>query len=117
MTDRDSGLPRSHFLILLSLADTDRHGLGIVEDVELRTGGSVRLGPGTLYTALKRLVADDRIAEVATPPDPADHDTRRKYYTLTPVGRAALIEEAELMRDLVRALDEKSVAPDTGGAG
>lgn len=102
-------LSRSAFLILLALADQPRHGLGIVDDVEARTDGAVRLGPGTLYTMLKRLVEDGQIVETSRAPDPADDDPRRRYYRITQRGRAALRAEAQHMRRLVNVAAAKRV--------
>ncbi|HSM04340.1 MAG TPA: PadR family transcriptional regulator [Longimicrobiales bacterium] len=109
MTRHDGGLPRSQFLILLALADAPRHGLGIAEDIDLRTGGAAQLGPGTLYGTLKRLSADGWIEESPSVPDPDDHDSRRRYWRLTPEGRAALAEEVGLLRDLLTAAEDKAV--------
>jgi DNA-binding PadR family transcriptional regulator len=97
------GLSRSAFLILLALADQPRHGLAIIDRVDEASGGEVKLGPGTLYGTLQKLVAAGQIRETATPPDPADHDTRRRYYRLTPRGERLLKAEAIRMRSLVRA--------------
>lgn len=110
MVRRDgSGLPRSAFLILLALADQPRHGLGIVEEVEARTDGTVRLGPGTLYTMLKRLAQADHVKQTTRAPDPSDDDPRRRYYRITPRGQAALRSEAEHMRQLVSVAAAKHV--------
>lgn len=114
MSRKEAGLPRSHFLILLALADSARHGLGIVEEIEVRTAGAVQMGPGTLYGTLKKLAAEGWVVETDTAPDPANHDTRRRYYDLTEVGRAALAEEAALMRDLVSTAHAKDVIADGG---
>lgn len=109
MAREGTGLPRSGFLILLALADQPRHGLGIVEEVEVRTDGAVRLGPGTLYTMLKRLSEDGHVRETTRAPDPSDDDPRRRYYRITPRGRAALRSEAERMRRLVSVAAAKQV--------
>ncbi len=97
------GLARSSFLVLLSLADQPRHGLAIVDRVEEASAGEVRLGPGTLYGTLQKLVAAGLIRETTEVPDPEDHDSRRRYYKLTPRGQRALKDEAARMRALVRA--------------
>lgn len=103
MGARTDGLSRSAFLILLALADQPRHGLAIVDRVDEASRGEVRLGPGTLYGTLQKLVAAGLIRETATAPDPADHDPRRRYYKLTAKGERELKEEAGRMRALVRA--------------
>ena len=107
-------LSRSAFIILLSLSDRPRHGLGIVEDIEERTFGTVKIGPGTLYGTLKRLVELDYVREARHTPDPDDHDTRRRYYEVTPEGRRMVSEEAERMRQLVEIAGTKQVLEGAG---
>ncbi len=114
MSRREAGLPRSHFLILLALADSARHGLGIVEEIEVRTAGAVQMGPGTLYGTLKKLAVDGWVEETDNAPDPTNHDTRRRYYALTEIGRTALAEEAAVMRDLVSTAQAKDVLVEVG---
>lgn len=116
MANRDTGMPRSHFLVLLALADAPRHGLGIAEEIDLRTGGAVQLGPGTLYATLKRLAGDGWIAETDAVPDPSDHDTRRRYWRLEEGGRIALAAEVALLRDLMDAADDKALLPSKADA-
>jgi DNA-binding PadR family transcriptional regulator len=89
------------FHILLSLADTERHGYGIMQEVQNCTNGAVKLGPGTLYTAIKRLVADGLIAETEERPDPQLDDERRRYYSITALGRQVIALEARRLADLV----------------
>jgi DNA-binding PadR family transcriptional regulator len=91
------------FHILVSLADKeDRHGYSIMQEVAERTGGQVKLHAGTLYASLKKLVADGLIRELDERPDPANQDTRRRYYRLTDYGRAVAQAEAERLAELVR---------------
>ena len=108
MATREEALSRSAFLILLSLADRPRHGLGIMEEVEARTLGGARLGPGTLYGTLKRLEEDGLIAETDARPDP-DDDPRRRYYGVTAAGADALRDEAERLRSLVSIAEGKNI--------
>jgi len=82
--------------ILLSLADDDRHGLGIAADVKAFTGGRLRLGPGTLYGTIKRLL-DAELVEDLGSPDPKDDDPRRRYYRITAKGRRALEHETRAL--------------------
>jgi len=89
------------FHILLALVDGDRHGYGIILDVERETGGSVRLGPGTLYGALKRLVAAGWVVETDRRPDPTLDDERRRYYRLTEDGHRVLAAETARMASAV----------------
>ena len=92
----------AEFHILLALADVDRHGYGLMQQVAADSGGAVQLGPGTLYGAIKRLLEYEYIREVESRIDPALDDARRKYYRLTTTGRAAVVTEAERLAQLVR---------------
>lgn len=96
------------FHILLAFADRDRHGYGILKEVEARSGGAVVLSTGTLYTAIKRLLADGWIVEVDAP---RGADARRRYYHLTGEGRRALREETQRLTALVRAARAKRIVP------
>jgi DNA-binding PadR family transcriptional regulator len=89
------------FHILLSLADADRHGYAIMQEIEERTGGAVRIGPGTLYGAIKRLRDDELIEELVA--DGEGSDERRRYYHLTALGRKVARLEAERLEELVAA--------------
>jgi DNA-binding PadR family transcriptional regulator len=88
-------------LILVSLGPGERHGYAIMSEVAAATGGRVRLGPGTLYTTLARLAAFGLIEESDQRPDPGLDDQRRRYWRLTPRGRAVALAEVERMADLV----------------
>lgn len=91
------------FHILLALADGESHGYGIMQDVERFTNGDTRLGPGTLYRSIQRLLVDGLIEELAISlHDEADED-RRRYYRLTAKGLAAARREARRLADLVDA--------------
>ena len=96
-------LTQSEFHILLSLAATPRHGYGMMKDVEDRTEGQVRLGPGTLYGSIRRLVERGWIEEAGDRPDPELDDQRRRYYRLTGLGRKVAVAEAERLARLVAA--------------
>jgi DNA-binding PadR family transcriptional regulator len=86
------------FHVIVALADEDKHGYAIIKDIALRTDGAERLGAGTLYAILKRLLDDDLIVEVQGG-DAASDDQRRRYYRLTPLGRkVARAEVARLER-------------------
>ena len=97
------------FHILLALSDQERHGLGVMADVEERTAGAVRLGPGTLYGTIQRMVASGLIEESDRRPAPVDDDTRRRYYRLTGVGRLVVTLEAERLQVLVGVAKDKQV--------
>jgi DNA-binding PadR family transcriptional regulator len=89
-------LPPAWYHLLLALTDGERHGYALMQDVAEESGGRVRLGPGTLYGALKRLLELGLVVESGRRPDPLLDDERRRYYRLTPAGRRAL--EAEAVR-------------------
>ena len=113
MDDVRRHLPLSpqQFQILLALTDADRHGYGIILDVAKRTGGAVRLGTGTLYTALGGLADDGLITDSPRRPTAGNDDPRRRYYRLTPLGRAVLQAEATRLDALVRQARRKGVQP------
>jgi DNA-binding PadR family transcriptional regulator len=90
------------YQILLALAGRDRHGYAILKAVERQTEGGIRLGPGTLYAAIRRLEDEGLIAESGWRPDPDLDDERRRYYALTRAGRAVLVAETERLQALVR---------------
>lgn len=98
-------MTKEAFHVLLSLADEDRHGYGIIQDVSAATGGALTLRTGTLYNIVKRLLEEGWIIETHDRPAPEDDDERRRYYAITPAGRRALEGEArrlEQMLDLAR---------------
>jgi len=115
MTDPRTLLPLSpqQFHILLALVDGHRHGYGIIRDVEERTAGTLRLGTGTLYTALGRLEELQLVDESARRAARGDDDERRKYYQLTGLGRAVLQAEIDRLDALVRHARRKGL---TAGA-
>ncbi len=95
------------FHVLLSLADREQHGYGIMLEVLERTGGKVRLWPATLYGTLKRLMDEDLIEESDERPAPEADDARRRYYRLTRLGRRVLAAESTRLEDLVRLIRAK----------
>jgi DNA-binding PadR family transcriptional regulator len=97
--------------ILLALADEERHGYGIMKEVEDRTGGEVRLGPGTLYGAIKRMLAEGLIKESDEHPDPELDDQRRRYYQVTDFGRRVAGAEAERLQSLVNTARARKLLP------
>lgn len=99
------------FHILLALADRERHGYGIMQDIAERTNGTVRMGPGTLYGSIKRMLADGLIEESGERPDPELDDERRRYYRLTELGRRVLQAEARRLDQLLRIAQAKHVLP------
>jgi DNA-binding PadR family transcriptional regulator len=95
--------------ILLALADQDRHGYAIMQEVERLTDGAARMGPGTLYGTIKRMIAAGLLEEADQRPDPALDDERRRYYRGTALGRAVLEAETRRMAGLVSAARAKRV--------
>ena len=97
------------FHILLALADRERHGYHIMQEVEERTAGEVRLGPGTLYGSIKRMLADALIEETEERPDRDLDDERRRYYRLTDFGFRVATAEAERLAKLVKSARSKKL--------
>jgi DNA-binding PadR family transcriptional regulator len=89
------------FHVLLALAGEDRHGYGILKEVDRVTEGELRLEPGTLYRALHRMLHHGWVAESGRRPASKDDDERRRYYRLTPLGRRVAADEADRLSRLV----------------
>jgi DNA-binding PadR family transcriptional regulator len=94
-------LNRDTFHILVSLADCDRHGYSVMQDVLERTDGALRLSPSSLYASIRRLLEKGLIEELAERPDPEHDDERRRYYRLTRLGRAVAVAEAHRLQRLL----------------
>lgn len=103
----------SVFHILLALSDGDLHGYGIMQEVAQHTGGQIKLGPGTLYGAIKRLLTDRLIVETDERPDPELDDERRRYYRLTDFGQQVLRAEARRISRMVSVAQNKRLIPKT----
>ncbi len=95
--------------ILLALADGERHGYGIMQEVARRAGGQVKMGPGTLYGSLKRMLADGLIEEAGERPDPALDDERRRYYRLSGFGLRVMQAEVLRLHQIVLLAQSKQV--------
>ena len=95
--------------ILLAVADEDRHGYAIMQEVERMTDGGVRMGPGTLYGTIKRMLAAGLLEETDGAPEPDQHDLRRRYYRSTALGRDVLEAETARMSALVSTARAKRV--------
>jgi DNA-binding PadR family transcriptional regulator len=104
-TDTEPGdllpLPAALFQILVALADRERHGYGIMQDIAARTDGKMRLSPGTLYGSIKRMLEQGLIQESDERPDPELDDERRRYYRITEFGRRVAGAETERLSKLV----------------
>src|ERR1700761_2617492 len=88
-------LPAAVFHILIALADRDRHGYSIMQDVAARTGGKVQLSAGTLYSSIRRMLEQGLIEELKESPDPSSRDERRRYYRLSRFGKRVAAAEVE----------------------
>ena len=101
------------FHILLSLYDEDRHGYGIMQDVTQQTGGALRLGPGTLYGCLRRMLEAGLIEEAGERPDPAlgpgSGEERRRYYRITSLGSRTVRAETQRIATALDAARSKRV--------
>lgn len=109
-------LPKDTFHILVSLADRERHGYSVMQDVAERTDGTLRLSPSTLYASIKRLLAQDLIEELDERPDPARDDERRRYYRLTRLGRRVAMAEARRLERLLADARATGLLPKRGGS-
>jgi DNA-binding PadR family transcriptional regulator len=89
------------FHILVAVADRERHGYAIMQDVRARTDGALKLSPGTLYGTIKKLLEDGLIQELEERPDPEHDDTRRRYYRITAFGRRVAIAESARLAKLL----------------
>lgn len=96
------------FQVLLALADEERHGYAIMQETSQRTGGVLRLDPGTLYRALRRMRTAGLVAEAARR-DGGAGDERRRYYRITALGRRAARAEMRRLEELVRAVRQSGV--------
>jgi DNA-binding PadR family transcriptional regulator len=99
------------FQILVALADQDRHGYAIMREVEILTNGSTRMGPGTLYGTIKRLLASGLVEEAEERPDPELDDERRRYYRITKLGTQVLEAETARLATLLGAARAKKIVP------
>jgi DNA-binding PadR family transcriptional regulator len=104
-------LPPPVFHILLALSQEDRHGYAILQEIAARTGGEVRLGPGTLYRSIQRMLEQGLLVEARQRPAPAFDDPRRRYYHITSVGRAVARAEARRLSELVKLARAHGVVP------
>jgi DNA-binding PadR family transcriptional regulator len=107
-------LPPAVFRLLLALRDGEQHGYALMQRVEQLTDGAVSMGPGTLYGAIKRMLADGLIEESDERPDPALDDQRRRYYRITAAGERASAAEVQRLETLLR--NARRASPKLGHA-
>ncbi len=104
-------LPAATFHILMSLAEEDRHGYAIIQDVAERTRGELKLSAGTLYRSIQRMLEQGLIVELRERPAPEEDDERRRYYRITPFGEATARAEARRLTELVRLARASGFVP------
>ena len=104
-------LPTATFHILLAVAREDRHGYAIIQDVEQRTRGELRLSAGTLYRSIQRMLEQGLLRETRDRPAPELDDERRRYYRITSFGESVARAEAGRMADLVRMARAQGLVP------
>lgn len=99
------------YLVLFSLSGDERHGYGIVKDIEQQSGGSVRVDPANLYRSIKRMTGKGLIEEADARSAPDAGDERRRYYRITPFGREVVQLEAARLADLTAAARHRDLIP------
>ena len=104
-------LPNSTFHILVALAGADLHGYAIMQEIEARTGGELKLSAGTLYRSIQRLLEQGLILELRERPAPELDDERRRYYRLTELGAEVARAEVGRLEQLVEMARERGLAP------
>ena len=109
ITSHHQPLTPAVFHILLALADGEKHGYSIMKDVEKQTEGKIKMGPGTLYGSIKRMLTAGFIEETDDRPDPALDDERRRYYRLSDLGLKVLRVESQRLEQAVKVARQKQV--------
>jgi len=104
-------LPAATLHILIALAEEDRHGYAIIQDVAARTGGQLKLSAGTLYRSIQRMLERGLIVETQERPAPEADDERRRYYRITPFGSAVARAEARRLTQLIKMARERGFVP------
>ncbi|HEY2016124.1 MAG TPA: PadR family transcriptional regulator [Bryobacteraceae bacterium] len=104
-------LPQATLHILLAVADDDRHGYAIIQDVAARTAGELKLSAGTLYRSIQRMMEQGLIVETSSRPEPELDDERRRYYRITPFGRTVAQAEVQRLAKLVRLARASGFVP------
>ena len=104
-------LPVATFHILVAVADQERHGYAIMQDVAARTNDGLKLSPGTLYGAIRRMLEEGLIVELSERQRPDEDDERRRYYRITPFGRAVAKAEARRLAQMLKLARASGFAP------
>jgi DNA-binding PadR family transcriptional regulator len=105
-------LPPATFHILMAIADEDRHGYAIIQDIAARTDGALQMSAGTLYRSIQRMQEQGLIVEVRARPAPEDDDERRRYYRITAFGFAVARAEARRLTQMVKLARARGIAPE-----
>ena len=104
-------LPAATLHILMALAEGEKHGYAVIQDVEERTRGALRLSAGTVYRSIQRMLEQGLIVETSERPAPELDDERRRYYAITAFGEAVARAEAGRLAELVRLARARGLAP------
>lgn len=112
--ETDLPLSPAVFHILLALASGERHGYGIMREIDRLSDSQLSIGPATLYRSIKQMLATGLIEESAERPDPALDDERRRYYRLTPFGQQVAAAEAQRLARLVEFARQKALLGNAG---
>jgi DNA-binding PadR family transcriptional regulator len=104
-------LPAATFHILLALADDDRHGYAIIQDIAARTAGELQMSAGTLYRSIHRMLEQGLLVETSERPAPDEDDERRRYYRITSFGTAVASAEAQRLAQLLRMARAAGFSP------
>jgi len=105
-------LPPATFHILMAVADEDRHGYAIIQDIAARTDGVLQMSAGTLYRSIQRMQEQGLIVEARERPAPEDDDERRRYYRITPFAFAVARAEARRLTEMVQLARARGIAPE-----
>jgi DNA-binding PadR family transcriptional regulator len=105
-------LPAATFHILMAVAEEDRHGYAIIQDVAARTGGELKLSAGTLYRSIQRMLEQGLIRETRDRPSPELDDERRRYYRITSFGSRVAKAEVTRLAKLLRLARSQGFAPE-----
>jgi DNA-binding PadR family transcriptional regulator len=103
-------LPAATFHILMAVAEDDRHGYAIIQDVAARTNGGLKLSAGTLYRSIQRMLEQGLIVETRERPSPEEDDERRRYYRITPYGTSVARAEARRLMQLLKLAQQSGFA-------
>ena len=105
-------LPSATFHILMAVAEDDRHGYAIIQDVAARTGGELKLSAGTLYRSIQRMLEQGLVIETRDRPAPDEDDERRRYYRITPYGKSVARAELRRLTQLVKLAKQSGFVPE-----